>query len=93
MENAYLNLVALILEDETQIVDEMNNLGNSRADDKRYDELSNIRKKLYQKCVPLLRKLISISKNIDAIKTLKNIYITLKNKNGVKEMEQLLKRY
>jgi len=87
MANAYLNLVSLILEDENQIVNEMNNLGNSRADDKRYDELSNIRKKLYQSCVPILRKLISISKNIDAITTLKNIYITLENKNGVKEIE------
>ena len=93
MENAYLNLVALILEEESQIVNEMNSLGTSPADNKRYDELYNIRKKIYQNCVPILRKLISISKNIDAITTLKNIYITLENKKGVKEMEQLLKRY
>ena len=59
----------------------------------RYDELFKIRKNMYQNCIPILRKLISISKNIDAIKTLKNIYITLENKKGVKEMEQLLKRY
>jgi len=93
MANAYLNLVALILTEENQIVNEMNSLGTSRAENKRYDELSNIRKKLYQNCVPILRKLISISKSIDAITTLKNIYITLENKKGVKEMEQLLKRY
>ena len=31
-ENSYLNLVALILEGETEIVDKMNSLGNSRAD-------------------------------------------------------------
>ena len=43
MENAYLNLVALILEDESSIVDEMNSLGNSRADNAKYDELKSKR--------------------------------------------------
>ena len=92
-ENAYLNLIALILEEENQIVNEMNNLGNSPADDIKYQKLNNYRLGLYQSCVPLLEKLISISKNIEAIKTLKNIYSVLGNNKGVKEMEQLLKRY
>ena len=39
MENAYLNLVALILEDESSIVEQMNSLGTSRADNAKYDEL------------------------------------------------------
>ena len=93
MENAYLNLVALILEEESRIVNEMNSLGTSPAENKRYDELNRVRKNIYQNCVPILRKLISFSKGIEAIKTLKNIYSVLGDNKGVKEMEQLLKRY
>ena len=38
MQNAYLNLVSLILEQENT-VEQMNSLGTSRAENKKYDEL------------------------------------------------------
>ena len=38
-ESAYLNLVALILEEEPEIVDKMNSLGTSRADNAKYKVL------------------------------------------------------
>ena len=47
-ENSYLNLVALILDGEQEIVNEMNNLGTSRADNLRYDELKKVREDLYK---------------------------------------------
>jgi len=73
--DAYLNLVSVILEDETAIVEEMNNLGNSRKDDLRYEELKEQREDLYRECIPLLEDLITVSpSNIDALNTLKNIY-------------------
>ena len=78
--DAYLNLVSVILEDEVSIVDEMNNLGTSKKDNLRYDELKVKREDLYRECVPLLEELLNVSPtNIDALNTLKNIYGVLGN--------------
>ena len=91
MENGYLNLVALILEDETSIVEEMNSLGNSRADNAKYDILKGKRESVYSECVPILKKLISISEsNQEAARTLMNIYATLGDNEGFMEMKKLL---
>ena len=57
----------------------MNGLGNSRADNARYDVLKTERENLYKECVPILEKLVSINKNQEAVKTLMNIYGTLGN--------------
>ena len=89
-QNAYLNLVALILEGEQKIVEEMNSLGTSRKDNARYDILKLEREELYKECVPILKKLIEIEKDEDAIKTLMNIYGTLGDNEGFKEMKALL---
>ena len=89
-QNAYLNLVALILEGEQNIVEEMNSLGTSRKDNARYDILKSEREDLYRECVPILKKLIEIEKDEDAIKTLMNIYGTLGDNQGFKEMKALL---
>jgi tetratricopeptide (TPR) repeat protein len=89
-QNAYLNLVALILEGEQKIVEEMNSLGTSSKDNAQYDLLKLDREKLYQECVPILKKLIDIEKDEDAIKTLMNIYGTLGDNEGFKQMKALL---
>jgi tetratricopeptide (TPR) repeat protein len=89
-ENSYLNLVALILEGEAVIVDKMNSLGNSRADNAKYDSYKIEREELYKECVPILEKLIELNKNEDAIKTLMNIYGTLGNTDKFKKMKTLL---
>ena len=89
-ENAYLNLVALILEGEQTIVEQMNSLGTSAADNAKYDALKLDRENLYKECVPILRSLIQIGENEDAIKTLMNIFGTLGDNEGYKEMKALL---
>jgi tetratricopeptide (TPR) repeat protein len=89
-ESGYLNLVSLILDGETAIVDEMNSLGNSKADNARYDELKQKREGLYGECVPILEKLVELNKNQEAIKTLMNIYGTLGNNEGFMKMKALL---
>ena len=89
-QNAYLNLVALILEGDQQLFEEMDSLGTSSKDNTRYDALKLEREKLYQECVPILKKLIDLEKNEDAIKTLMNIYGTLGNNEGFKKMKALL---
>ena len=76
-ENAYLNLVALILEGEQTIVEQMNSLGTSASDNAKYDALKSDREELYKECVPILKSLIGIGENENAIKTLMNIYGTL----------------
>ena len=90
-ESGYLNLVALILEGESKIIDETNSLGNSRADNNRYDQLKIMRENLYWECVNHLENLISINgNNIEAINTLMNIYGTLGNVEGFKRMKKKL---
>ena len=89
-ENSYLNLVALILDGEQEIVNEMNSLGTSRSDNLRYDELKITREELYKECVPILKELIAISNDIEAIRTLMNIYGTLGDNPGYMEMKNLL---
>ena len=89
-ENAYMNLVALILEQEQEIVEQMNSLGTSAADNAKYDSLKTDREELYKECVPILKSLIEIGTNQDAVKTLMNIYGTLGDNVGYKEMKGLL---
>ncbi|MDA8763663.1 hypothetical protein N9M92_05505 [Flavobacteriaceae bacterium] len=91
-QNAYLNLVALILEGEERIVEEMNSLGTSSADNAKYDALKLDREELYRECVPILKDLTELGDNEDAIKTLMNIYGTLGDNEGYKEMKALLEK-
>jgi tetratricopeptide (TPR) repeat protein len=85
--DAYLNLVAVILDGEQSIVDEMNNLGTSKKDNIRYDELKDERENLYKECIPFLEKLIEVSPtNIDALNTLKNIYGVLGENEKFKDI-------
>ena len=85
--DAYLNLVAVILDGEQSIVDEMNNLGTSKKDNIRYDELKVERENLYKQCIPFLEKLIEVSPtNIDALNTLKNIYGVLGENEKFKDV-------
>ena len=73
--NSQINMAALILSEEESIIQEMNGLGSSAADDKRYDELREERKQLYQNAIPYLESALNIeSNNIQAAKTLMNIY-------------------
>lgn len=91
-ENSYLNLVALILDGEEDIVSEMNSLGTSRADNMKYDELKESRENLYKQTVPILKDLIDINNNIEAIRTLMNIYGTIGDNSGYMEMKNLLEQ-
>ena len=91
-ENSYLNLVALILEGEEEIVTEMNSLGTSRADNLKYDKLKESRENLYKQTIPILKDLIDINNNIEAIRTLMNIYGTIGDNSGYMEMKNLLEQ-
>ena len=68
----------------------MNSLGTSRADNVKYDVLKKKREDLYRECVPILKKLIEINKDEEAIRTLMNIYGTLGNNEGFIEMKKMI---
>jgi tetratricopeptide (TPR) repeat protein len=73
--NALTNLSALILGGEAVIIEEMNGLGSSAKDDKRYDELKSQRTEIYKDAVPYLVTVLDITdNNTDVARTLMNIY-------------------
>ncbi|NNE31823.1 MAG: tetratricopeptide repeat protein [Winogradskyella sp.] len=85
--DAYNNLAVVILEGEAEIVEEMNSLGTSAADNRKYDELKNKRSELYNRAIPYLTKSLELrSMNINAAKTLMNIYSALGETEKFKEM-------
>lgn len=86
--NAYINSAALILGEEEVFVKEMNGLGNSKKDNLRYDELKEARQQLYRDAMPYLVKALKVKPdNIDAAKTLMNIYSILGDTPNYKEMK------
>ena len=84
MASAYVNLGSSILMKEQSIIDEMNGLGMSKADNKKYDELQKERTSLYEKAVPYLEKAVELdANNAQAIQTLVNIHSQLGNEDKV----------
>ena len=90
-EATYLNLASVILEGEADIVEEMNALGNSAAENRKYDALKQKRKSLFLEAVPYLETLVSINpKNADALTTLKNIFGTIGDTANFKKYRDML---
>ena len=88
---SYLNLAALILDGEKDLVDKMNALGNSRADNIKYEQLQKQREDLFLEAVPILEKLTEIDpSNVDAFNTLKNIFGTIGDAANFKKMKDKL---
>jgi len=78
MTEARLNIAAAILSGESAIVEQMNSLGLSKADTKKYDELAEERKGLYREALPYLEKVMEDNpENAEAIRTTMNIYYQL----------------
>jgi tetratricopeptide (TPR) repeat protein len=76
--NAYLNLAALKLEAERPIIDEMNKLGTTAKDMKRYDVLKAQRENVFRGVIPYLKKANELDpKNEDVSKTLLGVYKAL----------------
>ncbi|GIZ07695.1 tetratricopeptide repeat protein [Flavobacterium sp. UMI-01] len=89
--NAYINLVALKLEAETPINAEMNKLGTSEKDNKRYEVLKAEKKKIYQSVIPLLVKALEVDpKNQDIGNTLMSVYGALEMSAEKKALKEKL---
>jgi tetratricopeptide (TPR) repeat protein len=88
---SYLNLAALILDEEPELVEKMNSLGNSRADNIKYEQFQKQREGLFLEAVPVLEKLTEIDpSNVEALNTLKNIFGTIGDVSNFKKMKEKL---
>ncbi|MBF0695620.1 MAG: tetratricopeptide repeat protein [Flavobacterium sp.] len=75
MGNAYLNLAAIKLKPDEALVKEMNALGTSAKENKRYDELKKQRTAMFQSAMPILEKAHEIEPaNQDVIANLMSVY-------------------
>lgn len=78
--SAQINIASIILGKETKIVEEMNGLGTSSKDNKRYDELKKKKEDLYKEAIPYLEGALKSSPdNIEVVRTLMNIFYQLDN--------------
>lgn len=86
--DAYNNMAVLILGDEQSIIEKMNALGTSSADNKKYDALKEERTNLYKEAVPFLETTMKFRpKNLEAAKTLMNMYSALGETAKFKDMK------
>lgn len=76
--NAYLNLTELTLRDDEKFVTEMNKLGTSDKDTKRYNFLKAEREKNFKKALPPLQKIVELDPaNVEVKKLLLSVYNAL----------------
>lgn len=86
--DAYLNMGALILGDDQKIIDQMDKLGSSAKDNKRYEELKKERNLLLAKALPYMEKAVEHGNNdLEILRTLMNIYYTLDMDDKYKSMK------
>jgi len=82
--NARMNISALYFDKVEAIVETMNSLGNSRADNAKYDKLNLEKNEIYKQIIPYLEDFLTYdSDNLDVNKTLMNIYSALGDYNKV----------
>jgi len=86
--NAYLNLAVLKLSADDALVKEMNSLGQSAKENKRYDELKAKRQGIFKSTLPYLEKANQLDpKNQDVYKTLLNVYNYLEMMDEAKALK------
>ena len=84
--DAHNNMAVIILENDQKIVEKMNALGTSAADNKKYDEYKLQRLDVYKEALPYLEAAFKLKPNIYTARTLKNIYSALEETAKFKEM-------
>lgn len=73
--SAYLNLAIMKLDADKKIIDEMNKLGTSEKDTKRYEVLKKQRNDMFNSALPYLEKAYELEPgNADVANTLLNVY-------------------
>ena len=84
--NAYQNLVYTTIGDDSKIVADINALRKDKPDEA--SKLIDARRERFAKALPFAESWYKVDpKNIDAVSTLKEIYVVTKNLDKVKEMK------
>ena len=90
--NAYLNLSTIYVNLGNELIDKMNNLGDSTSENARYDNMSNQKKVYFKKAAEVLeRGIIYNPSNVDLLEQLKNIYGALGDGKNFRRIEKLLR--
>ncbi len=77
-------------EGESSIVKQMNNLGTSAAENRKYDQLKAKREGLFLEAVLYLEQLVKINpNNADVLTTLENIYRTIGDVQNYKRINRM----
>jgi tetratricopeptide (TPR) repeat protein len=85
---ANINIASMILDMQPPIVDEMNSLGSSNADYKRYDELKAKLTEIQRSSIPYLEASVRLRpEDVDFARTLMNIYTQVGEEAKAKEMK------
>lgn len=91
--NAYLNLAVMKLAADDKLVKEMNSLGQSAKENKRYDELKAKREGIFKGTLPYLEKAHELDpENADVSKTLLNVYNYLEMTAEAKALKAKIKK-
>ncbi len=89
--NAQLNLSTTYVNEGNALIDEMNSLGNSKADIARYDELKEKKDSLFMQGATILEDALKTNPDNQGILTqLKNIYAALGNTEEFMRIKKLL---
>lgn len=89
--DAAINLSTLSINSGNAINDEMNKLGMSEADNRKYEDLKNKKNSLFSEGAEILEKFMKendITNNLDIFLQLKSIYGALGNTEKLKAMKQ-----
>ncbi|HQV35561.1 MAG TPA: hypothetical protein PLC36_04535 [Flavobacterium sp.] len=84
--NAYINLANFKIDEQSRIFEEMNSLGNSSAENKKYNELMDKKNKLLEEAIPYLETALTYKpNNLDILNLMTQIYPTLGMDDKYKE--------
>jgi tetratricopeptide (TPR) repeat protein len=87
--NAYINLANFKIDEQSKIFEEMNSLGNTSADNKKYNELMVKKNKLLEEALPYLEKAITYQpNNLEVLNLMTQIYPTLGMDDKYKETKE-----
>jgi tetratricopeptide (TPR) repeat protein len=92
-KDAYLNLAELNLRSDAKIVEEMNKLGNTDKELKKYEALKIERNKNFTKALPVLQKALEFDPNDNAVKgTLISVYKALDRMEEAKALQATINK-
>mgnify|MGYP001378044298 CR=1 FL=1 len=86
--DAYLNLYDIYRVKSSKMVEEMDNLGFSKQDTNKYDELKELRLSQWKKVLPMFERWYEIdSQSVEALKVLASINNVLGNEEAYKQYQ------